>query len=207
VQVKDCQQRIRAARRVNAGLAGQAGKYRRLNDESRSTLCSLMRTARVPDALFDASEQLCEEIRLKGAGEEDGPTGAEEVAWANHAVVGPLNQQVRIAARSNDWRLVEGIIEEGRPQGCCAADHWVVRYEESRFGIQSDEFGTSHPNRAGHELYALHMVRTITPDRPSVSGRARRCPTRGVVPGEVRSSATCGAVADHADGVMTRYRS
>ena len=96
-----------------------------------------------------------------------------------------LNQEVHTAARLHGWKSVDGISEEGLPHGYCADDHWVNRYEESKFRIQGDKYGTIHPNRSGHEMYARHLVSTIAPDLPPVARPSLQnegCPGAGEVP-------------------------
>jgi hypothetical protein len=63
-----------------------------------------------------------------------------------------LNAEVASAASRHGWEFVGGITSQFFNHGYCAADHWVVRYRESRAN-QGDINGTLHPNGAGQNAY------------------------------------------------------
>lgn len=189
VQGKECHQRPAVLERVRQGLADLPGRYVKLDEKLRSTLTfSAAYLTEYQNPLFNANGQICDELIFRnpdGGHSIDGRVSNAEAAWANSAVVASLNQAVHTAARRHGWTIVDGIVDEGIPHGYCADDHWVTRYEESRFRIQGDKYGTMHPNRSGQELYARHLVRTIGPDLPPVSRPSlpqEGCPGRGDVP-------------------------
>jgi lysophospholipase L1-like esterase len=75
----------------------------------------------------------------------------QEAAWAERAVLRPLNEQVRAAAVRHGWRLVGGVADAFRTHGTCAGGdaRWIRRWDESllrQLGIH----GTMHPNERGH---------------------------------------------------------
>jgi GDSL-like Lipase/Acylhydrolase family len=74
-----------------------------------------------------------------------------EAAWAESAVLRNLNEELRLAAEENRWRLVTGVANVFRDHGICAEGEaaWVRRLGES-FPRQADLNGTLHPNGRGH---------------------------------------------------------
>jgi hypothetical protein len=188
VQGKECHLRQDVLDDVRQGFQNLPGQYRKLDEKLRSTLSySDAYLPEYPNPLFDADEQICDELIFEDAKHGvNGRVSNAEAAWANSEVVARLNQEVHTAAGVHGWKSVDGISEEGLPHGYCADDHWVNRYEESRYRIQGDEYGTMHPNRSGHEMAARHLVSSIAPDLPPVSRPSLQqnegCPGAGDVP-------------------------
>jgi lysophospholipase L1-like esterase len=97
---------------------------------------------------------------------------AAEAQWLLDNFLVPLNAEVLRAAAAHAWNIVGGAPQRFADHGYCAADHWVVRYEESLLG-QGDADGTLHPNRAGHEALAQPVFTALRAELYP-GGRARR---------------------------------
>jgi lysophospholipase L1-like esterase len=75
----------------------------------------------------------------------------DEAGWAETAVLGPLNGEVRAAADRHRWRVVTGVADAFATHGVCVrgSGRWVRRPEES-LSRQARLSGTFHPNGRGH---------------------------------------------------------
>jgi lysophospholipase L1-like esterase len=97
---------------------------------------------------------------------------AAEAQWLLDNFLVPLDAEVLRAAAAHAWNVVGGAAQRFAGHGYCAADPWVVRYEESLLA-QGDANGTLHPNRSGHEALAQPVFTAL---RAALypGGRARR---------------------------------
>ena len=89
-----------------------------------------------------------------------GELDRDELEWANRTVYEPVIREQASAASRNGWTLVEA--PEFSTNGYCAnsTTRLVNTYSES-FLLQDDEYGTFHPNNAGHEVYKDHILAQI----------------------------------------------
>ena len=76
-----------------------------------------------------------------------------EMEWADFEVLPRLNGVIQDATKLYDWNLVEEGLQQFSRHGYCAAQHWVVRLQET-FRIQANVSGAVHPTKAGHQVYA-----------------------------------------------------
>lgn len=97
---------------------------------------------------------------------------AAEAQWLLDNFLTPLNAEVLRAAAAHAWNIVGGAPQRFAGHGYCAADPWVVRYEESLLA-QGDANGTLHPNRSGHEALAQPVYTALRADLYP-GGHARR---------------------------------
>jgi lysophospholipase L1-like esterase len=122
------------------------------------------------DPLHAAGGALC--TQSVDVGSQRLEVTAAEAQWLLDNFLVPLNREVNRAAAARGWSFVSGAQEQFGSHGYCAAEPWVVRYEESLLS-QGDANGTLHPNRRGHaalaELVLAALRRDLYPD-----GRARR---------------------------------
>jgi lysophospholipase L1-like esterase len=95
-----------------------------------------------------------------------------EAQWLFDNFLVPLNAEVLRAAAAHAWNIVGGAAQRFADHGYCAADPWVVRYEDSLLG-QGDANGTLHPNRSGHEALAQPVFAALHAQLYP-GGRARR---------------------------------
>ena len=61
------------------------------------------------------------------------------------------------------WNFITGIFEDSLNHGYCANDHWFVRLQEAMLQ-EMHQTGAVHPNRAGHENMAAHIVDALMHD-------------------------------------------
>ena len=122
------------------------------------------------DALHAADGSLCAQSAVVDGQHLE--VTAAEAQWMLTNFLAPLNSAVTAAASTHGWRHVSGVESAFRPHGYCAAEPWIVRYEDSLLG-QGDPNGTLHPNRPGHAAIAGLVTSSLRRDLYP-SGRARR---------------------------------
>jgi hypothetical protein len=122
------------------------------------------------DPLHEAGGSLCTQSAVVGGQRVE--VTAAEADWVLSNFLAPLNREVTAAASAHGWRLVAGIEAAFRPHGYCAAEPWIVRYEDSLVG-QGDPNGTLHPNRTGHATLSGLVTAVLRRDLYR-GGRARR---------------------------------
>ncbi len=122
------------------------------------------------DALHAADGSLCAQSAVVDGQHLE--VTAAEAQWMLTNFLAPLNSAVTAAASTHGWRHVSGVESAFRPHGYCAAEPWIVRYEDSLLG-QGDPNGTLHPNRPGHAAIAGLVSSSLRRDLYP-GGRARR---------------------------------
>lgn len=101
-----------------------------------------------PDLLSVNATTRCANIYFKiVAGEPVSFINGDEIDWLYDHFYRPLNDAVRAAAKRWKWTLIPPPPAFSE-HGYCAADTWVVQYEQS-MGVQGNANGTMHPNAAG----------------------------------------------------------
>jgi lysophospholipase L1-like esterase len=76
-------------------------------------------------------------------------------------VVVPLNKAARAAANNANWRFVDGIERDFHDHGICAPRTWIRQTYESLV-FQGNVDGAWHPNEAGQQAIANHLVRALS---------------------------------------------
>jgi PKD repeat protein len=96
-----------------------------------------------------------------------------EWTWAAETVIPSINQGVQATGHpGRPWTVVPGIFEDFAAHGYCSENNWINRLQQS-LTQQGDPSGTVHPNRAGYQKIADHILATIKPDLYPTGGRAR----------------------------------
>ena len=88
---------------------------------------------------------------------------AAEAQWLLDNFLVPLSREVSRATAAHGWSFVAGGQARFSLHGYCAAEPWVVRYEESLLA-QGDANGTLHPNRSGHAALAELLLTALRSD-------------------------------------------
>lgn len=112
------------------------------------------------DPTRDDQLRYCDEVMLEEA--VNIPVvgiSAAEARWAGTDMLVRLDAEVRAAAARNGWRYVGNIFSAFAPHGYCAQDRWIVQLTESAVQ-QQDQYGTVHPNEAGHAIVYAPRIRT-----------------------------------------------
>ncbi len=78
---------------------------------------------------------------------------------ASRKIIPPLDAAIAKAARIHHWTLVRGISADFRTHGYPSTTPWIRTLGQSLL-MQGDVDGTFHPNAAGHQDIALHLLDT-----------------------------------------------
>jgi lysophospholipase L1-like esterase len=163
IPADDCRSQAPLVRDYYTKLENLPAAYDRLATRIREKLdVKQVYISEYPDPTHTDSGAYCSEIRFidAGAGVVDGVINSDEVPWAHQAVVLKLNRAVLAAAQKHGWKPISGIAQDFRKHGYCATDHWMVRYDESTRS-QGNIDGTLHPNAAGYEAIARHLLAAV----------------------------------------------
>jgi hypothetical protein len=88
-----------------------------------------------------------------------------EAAWAENAILKPLNALVHDEAKDHHWTLISGVARAFRDHGYCSRASWIVHI--SRALRNWNLSGPFHPNALGQALYGRLIFAAV---KPSVGG-------------------------------------
>jgi hypothetical protein len=151
----------------NAGLATLPDRYRQLHDalvDGFPVLASAPRRVLIteyPDTSQDALGNVCGLPTVNPLDNFPGMT-IEEWTWVGNTMTPALNGAVHAAAMEHGWTFVDGIFGDFASHGYCSSNNWFVRLQDS-FLLQGDQFGTLHPNAAGHAAIAQRILASLRP--------------------------------------------
>jgi lysophospholipase L1-like esterase len=140
---------------LNGRYAALAGALSVITPPSRTYLTEYF------DPLHAGAAVLCTQSADVGGQRLEVTTA--EAQWLLDNFLVPLNREVGRAAATQGWSFVAGAQARFASHGYCAAEPWVVRYEESLLA-QGDANGTLHPNRSGHAALAELLVTALHTD-------------------------------------------
>lgn len=83
---------------------------------------------------------------------------AAESAFVDNTIIPTLHSTIAGSAAEHGWTYVGGIHAGFRNHGYCAADHYIVRAQET-FLIEGRYHGMVHPNAKGYRVYADNILR------------------------------------------------
>lgn len=92
-----------------------------------------------------------------------------DAQFASQKIIPPLNAAIASAANTYHWTLVKGISADFRTHGYPSTTPWIRTFGQS-LEMQGNQDGTFHPNAAGHQDIARHLLSTYL----SKLGRSRR---------------------------------
>jgi lysophospholipase L1-like esterase len=78
---------------------------------------------------------------------------------ASQRIIAPLDAAIAAAAKKSRWTLVQGINDDFLTHGYPSTDPWVRTLGQSE-EMQGDDDGTFHPNAAGQQDIAEHLLET-----------------------------------------------
>jgi lysophospholipase L1-like esterase len=82
-----------------------------------------------------------------------------DAAIASQQMIAPLNAAIAAAATAYDWTLVKGISADFFRHGYPSNNSWIRSLGDS-IDMQGSEDGTFHPNAAGQNDIAVHLLDT-----------------------------------------------
>jgi lysophospholipase L1-like esterase len=82
-----------------------------------------------------------------------------DALMASQQIIPALDAAIATAAKKYDWSLVQGVSADFRTHGYPSTTPWIRTLGQSLL-MQGDEDGTFHPNAAGHQDIALHLMET-----------------------------------------------
>jgi hypothetical protein len=82
-----------------------------------------------------------------------------DAAFASQKIIAPLDAAIAAAANAYDWTLVKGISADFLRHGYPSNNSWIRTLGDS-VDMQGNEDGTFHPNAAGHNDIAVHLLDT-----------------------------------------------
>jgi hypothetical protein len=85
---------------------------------------------------------------------------AADNEWIETDIINRLNGIIEDAAQEFDWIFVGGMDRLTRRKGYCSNDPWF-NTPSSSWGVQSDLYGTAHPNRYGYDAYQQVIQKAI----------------------------------------------
>ena len=127
-----------------------------------------------PDELRNAKGKLCRRLIEVPVGPTTLRITSDEVKWLSKSFLGPLNKQIKRAAKFFGWTALVQNPKFARHGYCAGKKAWVVTLDNSERN-QGNMDGTMHPNGKGHE--ALAALTTPAPkhflhpgDKPRLPG-------------------------------------
>lgn len=103
------------------------------------------------DPLHDEAGRICRILTISPA----------EAAWAERAVIRPLNALVRAEANARRWIFVSGIAGAFRLHGYCANESWIVHLKKAF--LNRNPSGPFHPNALGQAEYGRRIFAAVKP--------------------------------------------
>lgn len=109
-----------------------------------------------PDPTRKDASQFC---NAEPSGDTLNRITGDEAQWASQFVVANLNAKIRAAAQrhaADGWVAVPAAADF-IGHAYCSATPWINTMTASN-AVQGDDYGTVHPNYAGHALYRDHLA-------------------------------------------------
>ncbi len=100
--------------------------------------------------------------------------GRRDARLASRKIIPALDAAIARAARTYRWTLVRGLSADFRTHGYPSTSPWIRTLGQS-LQMQGDVDGTFHPNAAGHEDIAVHLMATYM---GTIGGGVGRSSTR-----------------------------
>jgi hypothetical protein len=120
------------------------------------------------DSTTSGPAQVCSPLMATVKGIFDG----NEATWAREAVLRPLNNVIRVAAKAHTFKLVTGAEAAFQGHGYCAKDSWIVQLTGSFLGQLNHE-GALHATVRGNQEQLKFAKKTVRADLYA-GGRTRR---------------------------------
>jgi hypothetical protein len=103
------------------------------------------------DPLHDEAGRICRIFSISPS----------EAAWAERAVIRPLNALVREEANARHWIFVPGVANAFRLHGYCANQSWIVHIPKAL--LNRNKSGPFHPNALGQAEYGRRIFAAVRP--------------------------------------------
>ncbi len=160
----DCGIDLEVGKRLNQDLAALPGRFDALASQLDDWLPIF---AVYASEYFDPTRadngDFCQKMVFDRPGAVNGEILYGEAWWAYHQVVTPLNNEIRAAAQRHsgkNWRFVGGVTAPFQTHGYCSGSRWINTSSDS-FAQQTNQDGTMHPNRLGHDAYGTVLTATL----------------------------------------------
>ena len=134
--------------RLNAAMVGENGLVP-ASDAARVYLSEYVDAVRGDDGTFCDSGTM-------GLDAIPGMSAVES-AYVDSGISPTLSGAIEAATQAHGWTFVDGIYAGFTNHGYCADDHYMVRLQET-FLVEGRFHGMVHPNTAGYQVYANHIL-------------------------------------------------
>ena len=122
-----------------------------------------------PNALQDASEDICDSSSYSNPFEMLPGISSGEAFWLRDTVTTSLNTIVEASAAEHQWTHVGNIFSGFARHGYCSTDGWFRRMQDS-FTMQGTIEGSVHPTADGHAVYGERIMAALRADLFPTSG-------------------------------------